>query len=91
MLAEELAEKRAEYEKTAKEIIESMAGKARGEIKGKLSEAGIPDEIIKELLPAEAAAAPAEGAPAEGEKPAEGAVPAAGAKEEAPKKEEKKK
>ena len=85
MLAEELTERRAELEKTAKEIIESMAGKARGEIKGKLSEAGIPDEIIKELLPAEATAAPAEGA-----KPAEGAAPA-GAKEEAPKKEGKKK
>ncbi len=47
-LAEELAERRAEFEKTAKEIIASMAGKPRGEIKGKMSQAGIPDEIIKE-------------------------------------------
>ena len=79
-LAEEMEERRAEFEKTAKEIIESMAGKERGEIKAKLSEADIPDAIIKELLPVEgeAAAAGAEGAkPAEGAAPAEGAKPAA--------------
>jgi ribosomal protein L12E/L44/L45/RPP1/RPP2 len=58
-----------------------MAGKPRGEIKVKLVAAGIPDEMIKELLPVEGAGAAA-GA----------AAPAAGAaKAETPKKEEKKK
>ena len=84
-LAEELAKKKAEFEKVAKEIIASMAGKARGEIKAKLAFAGVPDDMIKELLPVEGAAAAA-GAEA---KP--GAAPAAAAKAEAPKKEEKKK
>lgn len=60
-LAKEIEERRVEYEKLAKEIIASMAGKERGEIRGKLKEAKIPVEIIDELLPAEAAAAP--GAP----------------------------
>jgi len=90
-LAEEMEKRRAEYEKTAKEIIESMAGKERGEIKAKLSEVNIPDAIIKELLPLEGeAAAGAEAKP--GEKPAEGGKPAEGTKEAAaePKKEEAK-
>ncbi len=78
-LAEEVAKRKAEFEKVAKEIIAQMAGKPRGEIKAKLTQAGIPDEMIKELLPVEGAAA------------APGAAPAAGAKKEAPKKEEKKK
>jgi len=65
-LAAEIEARRAEFEKTAKEIIAEMAGKERGEIKAKLSEADIPDKIIKELLPVEGEA-PAEGAPAEGE------------------------
>ena len=84
-LAEELAKRRAEFEKIAKEIIAQMAGKARGEIKAKLTLAGIPDEMIKELLPVEGAAAAPGAAPAAG---APGA--AAPAKAEAPKKEEKK-
>ena len=79
-LAEELAKRKAEFEKIAKEIIAQMAGKARGEIKAKLVQAGVPDDMIKELLPVEAAAAGA----------APGAAPAAEAKKEAPKKEEKK-
>ncbi|MBI2653545.1 50S ribosomal protein L11 [Candidatus Woesearchaeota archaeon] len=85
-LAEELAKRKAEFEKIAKEIIAQMAGKARGEIKAKLVLAGIPDEMIKELLPIEGAAAAATAAEA---KPAAGAAPAA-EKKEAPKKEEKK-
>ena len=84
-LAEELAKRRAEFEKVAKDIIAQMAGKARGEIKAKLAQAGIPDEMIKELLPIEGVAAP--GAEA---KPAAEAAPAA-EKKEAPKKEERKK
>ena len=88
-LAEELAKRKAEFEKTAKEIIASMAGKARGEIKVKLVAAGIPDEMIKELLPVEAAAAPGTAgvpgaAPAAGA--AAGAKPAAGAKKDEKKK-----
>ncbi|HLC61202.1 MAG TPA: hypothetical protein VJJ52_07280 [Candidatus Nanoarchaeia archaeon] len=69
-----------------------MAGKARGEIKVKLVAAGIPDEMIKELLPVEGAAAT--GA-APGTAPAAGAAAAPGAKAApaaaAPKKEDKKK
>ncbi len=87
-LAEELAKRRAEFEKVAKEIIAQMAGKPRGEIKVKLVQAGIPDEMIKELLPVEGAA----GAAAPGAATAAGAAaPAGEAKKEAPKKEEKKK
>ena len=59
-----------------------MAGKERGAIKAKLVEAGIPDAIIKEQLPVEGEAAPAEAKP--GEKPEE-------AKEAAPKEEVKEK
>jgi|TARA_B100001971_G_scaffold121771_1_gene112176 large subunit ribosomal protein L11 len=89
-LAAEMEARRAEFEKIAKGIIADMAGKERGEIKAKLSEADIPDAMIKELLPVEGEAAapgaeakpgeaPAEGAapPAEGEKPAEAAKPEA--------------
>ena len=83
-LAEELAKKKAEFEKIAKEIIAQMAGKPRGEIKVKLVGAGIPDDMIKELLPVEGAAAP--GAPAAGATAAPGAKAA-----ESPKKEERKK
>ncbi|MAE42310.1 50S ribosomal protein L11 [Candidatus Woesearchaeota archaeon] len=79
-LAEEMEERRAEFEKVGKEILASMEGKERSAIKAKLTEAGIPGVIIKELLPVEGAA-PAEGEAKEGEKPAE-------AKEE-PKKEAK--
>ena len=83
-LAAEIEKRKAEFEKTAKEIIAQMTGKPRGEIKAKLSAAGVPDEIIKLLLPVESTAAAAAG----------GAQPsAAGAekKAETPKKEEKKK
>jgi len=76
-LQEEMEERRADYEKTAKEIISSMAGKERGAVKAKLHEAEIPEQIITELLPVEEAAA-------EGEKKPESAG-------EAPKEEEKKK
>ena len=87
-LAEELAKRKAEFEKIAKEIIAQMAGKLRGEIKAKLVAAGIPDDMIKELLPVEGAAA-APGAP--GAAPAGGAAPSSDAKKEATKKEDKKK
>ncbi|MBD3248807.1 50S ribosomal protein L11 [Candidatus Woesearchaeota archaeon] len=75
-LAAEMEKRRSQYEKLAKEIISSMAGKEKGEIRGKLKEAKIPVEIIEELMPAEGAAeAVAEGA-------AEGAPAGEGAKEE---------
>ncbi len=66
-LAETMEKKRAEFVKNAKEIIASMEGKEKGAIKAKLRDEGIPDAIIKELLPAEEAAAPA-AKPAEVEK-----------------------
>jgi large subunit ribosomal protein L11 len=52
-LAAEMESRRAELEKTAKDIISSMQGKERSAIKTKLKEAKIPGEIIDELLPAE--------------------------------------
>ncbi len=89
-LEEEMKARRAEFEAKAKEIINAMAGKARGEIKAKLAEEGIPDSLIKELLPAEGVAAPAgaEAAPAEEAKEEAEEEPE---EETKPKKEEKKK
>jgi large subunit ribosomal protein L11 len=78
-LAEEIEKRRVEFEAKAKEIIESMKGKEKGEIRGKLKEAKIPAAIINELLPAEEAAAPAPGAEA---KPSEEAKPEEAKKEE---------
>ena len=93
-LAAEIEKRRAEFEKLAKDIIAAMAGKERGAIKAKLVEAGVPDKIIKELLPVETAAVPGAAAGASGAaaKPATGeAKPAAGAaaKPEAKKEEAK--
>jgi len=81
-LEEEMKARRAEFEAKAKEIIATMGGKPRGEIKAKMVEAGIPDSMIKELLPVEGAAAAAPGA-------APGAAPAAAKAEAAPKEEKK--
>jgi large subunit ribosomal protein L11 len=92
-LAEEMEKRRAEYEAKAKEIVTEMTGKERGEIKSKLVEAGIPDAIIKLMLPVEgeAAAPGAEAKPGEAAgKAAAGAKPAEAKKEE-PKKEGKEK
>ena len=66
-LAEEMEKRRAEFEASAKQIIDSMAGKARSDIKHKLTEAGIPAMMIDELLPAESTA-PAEGGATQEEK-----------------------
>lgn len=79
-LLREIEERREEFEKTAKSIISQMEGQPRSEIKGKLTEAGIPAQIIEELLPKE------EVAPAEGAEGAEGA-PAEQPAAEQPKKE----
>ena len=91
-LAEEVAKRKAEFEKVAKAIIAEMTGKPRGEIKVKLVQAGIPDEMIKELLPVEGVAAGAAPGAAQGVgAAAPGAAPAAEAKKEAQKKESPKK
>ncbi|TAL58389.1 MAG: 50S ribosomal protein L11 [Nanoarchaeota archaeon] len=71
-LAEEAVKRREEFMSKGKAIVSSMTGKARGEIKAKLTQAGIPTLIIEELLPQETAAQAAGSAP--------GAAPAAGAK-----------
>jgi len=89
-LQAELEKRRTEIEAKAKEIITSMAGKARGEIKLKLKEAGIPDALIKELLPAEGTTAEGAAAPGgEKKEPAEKKEAPAKEKKEAPAKEKK--
>ncbi len=62
-LLADIEKRKAEYNATAKQIIESMQGQPRGAIKAKLIEAKIPTVIIEELLPVESAAAPKPGAP----------------------------
>ncbi len=52
-LAEELAARREEFMNTAKAIMSEMAGKENNQIKAKMVEAGIPQPIIKELIPDE--------------------------------------
>lgn len=69
-LADELVKKREAFAAQAKTIMDTMVGKEPKEIRKAMEAAKIPAEIIKELLPAEAA--PAAGAAA-------GAAPAAGA------------
>lgn len=78
-LAREIEKRKADIDAKAKDIISKMQGKERAEIKAKLVEAGIPDYLIKELLPMEGEAAKAE-------KPKE----AAAVKLEKPKETEKK-
>ena len=52
-MAVELAEKRAEFEKAAKEIMAKMEGKESNKIRSKLAEEHIPQPIIDELVPPE--------------------------------------
>jgi large subunit ribosomal protein L11 len=54
-LQEEIKARRAEFEATAKRTIAEMAGKTTSEIKKKLIELKIPEEIYRDLLPKEAA------------------------------------
>jgi large subunit ribosomal protein L11 len=63
-LAEEAEKRREEFIAKAKAIIEEMAGRERGAIKGRLAQEGVPSKIIDELLPVEGAA-PKEEAPKE--------------------------
>ncbi|HIG96579.1 TPA: 50S ribosomal protein L11 [Candidatus Woesearchaeota archaeon] len=60
-LAEELEHRRKEFENRAKAIIKEMEGKPASQIKSKMREEKIPDQLIKELLPAEEKAAPGAG------------------------------
>lgn len=53
-LQAELEKKRAEYETKANDILKQLEGKSRSEIKKRMVEAGLPDQIINEKLPAEA-------------------------------------
>jgi large subunit ribosomal protein L11 len=59
-LAEEMEKRRSEFERLGKEILAQMQGKEKGAIKAKMAEAGVPDAMIKELMPAEAEAAAGE-------------------------------
>ena len=59
-LAEEVTKRREEFLAKAKAILASMEGKTKGEIKAKLHEAKIPEIIIKEVMPQDAGAAPAD-------------------------------
>ncbi len=82
-LQEEVEKRKADFITKAKQIIASMEGKTRAEIKAKLLEAKTPISLIEELLPVEAAAAPAAGAAGETAKKE------AALKKEEPKKEAK--
>ena len=70
-LTEEMAQKRKVYEAKAKEIMELMKDRTASQIKGKMREAKIPEDIIKTIV-VETAAAPAAG----GAAPAGKAAPA---------------
>ncbi len=52
-LAEEMEKRRSEFEAKSKAILKEMEGKPRSDIKKKLVEAGIPTQMINEVLPAE--------------------------------------
>jgi len=56
-LQESLEKKHADEQKKAQDIVESMKGKEKSAIKAKLHEAGISEDLIKKLLPSEAATA----------------------------------
>ena len=60
----EIEERREEFEEEAKKILGQMKEQPASEIKKKMAEAGIPTEIIDEVMPSE-------------EEPAEGGAPAA--------------
>lgn len=85
-LKKEMEERRQEFLEKAQTIMDQMAGHERKEIKGKLTEEGIPTEIIEEVLPTEKAEVP-EGAPPEAPGEAPEGAPETG--EEKTKKEEK--
>ena len=63
-IAEQIEKQREIFEKKAEEIMKSMEGKPRGQIKTKMVEAKIPQKIIDEKLPVEVVAAPGGAPPA---------------------------
>ena len=62
-LAAELTEQKAKFEAKAKDILKSMEGKPRSEIKSAMMDAKIPILLINQLLPAEDKTAAAGAAP----------------------------
>lgn len=76
-LQAEMEKRKAQFLATAKQVVESMVGKPRGQIKTKLLELKVPMAIIEEVLPAEAAATTPGTTPVVGAKPAASAKPAA--------------
>ena len=52
-LAEEIEQRRSEYEAQADEVLKTLNGKDRAKIKAKMIEIGIPAEIMNEKLPVE--------------------------------------
>ncbi|AJF61090.1 TPA: 50S ribosomal protein L11 [Candidatus Woesearchaeota archaeon] len=85
-LQKELQEKREEFMAKAKKVMDANVGKERKELVALMTEAGLPIQIINEVLPEEEKKPEAGGAPGTGAGPAkEAAKPAAGAKEPAKK------
>lgn len=56
-LQENLEKRHAEEAKKAQDIVDTMKGKEKSAIKAKLHEAGISEDLIKKLLPADTGAA----------------------------------
>jgi large subunit ribosomal protein L11 len=56
-LQENLEKMHAEQQKKAQDIIDTMKGKEKSSIKAKLHEVGIPEDLIKKLLPADTGSA----------------------------------
>jgi large subunit ribosomal protein L11 len=59
-LQEDVEKRHADEQKRAQDIVDSLKGKEKSAIKAKLHEAGIPEDLIKKLLPADTGAAAGE-------------------------------
>ena len=55
-LQEEVEKRHADELKKATDIVESLKGKEKSVIKAKLHEAGVPEDLIKKLLPSDVGA-----------------------------------
>ena len=60
-LQEDVERRHAEEQKKAQDIVDTMKGKEKSAIKAKLHEAGISEDLIKKLLPADTGAGEAKG------------------------------
>jgi len=69
-LQEEVEKRHADELKKATDIVESLKGKEKSVIKAKLHEAGIPEDLIKKLLPSDVAASAGEAKGKGGKAPA---------------------